>query len=42
MNTIENEDESPTDDRLDAQRDIIRQSLDEIATTSGWQCAMSA
>jgi hypothetical protein len=35
MNTIEDEDDSSTDDRLDAQRDIIRQSLDEIANDIG-------
>ena len=35
MNTIEHEDEPSTDDRLDAQRDIIRQSLDAIANDIG-------
>jgi hypothetical protein len=35
MNTIEHEDDQSTDDTLDAQRDIIRQSLDEIANDIG-------
>ena len=35
MNTIEREDDSSTDDELDAQRDIIRKSLDEIANDIG-------
>jgi hypothetical protein len=30
MNTIEHEDDPSTDDSLDAQRDIVRQSLDAI------------
>jgi hypothetical protein len=35
MNTIEHEDDQLTDDRLDAQRDIIRQSINEIANDIG-------
>ena len=35
MNTIEHQDEPSTDDKLDAQRDIIRQSLDAIANDIG-------
>ena len=35
MNTIEHEDDSSTDDTLDAQRDIIRQSINEIANDIG-------
>ena len=40
MDTIDEYQE--IDDRLDAQRDIIRQSLELSPTTSGWQCVMSA
>ena len=32
MNTIAELDDSTLDDRLDAQRDIIRQSINEIAS----------
>jgi hypothetical protein len=35
MNTIEHEDDPSTDDTLDAQRDIIRQSINEIANDIG-------
>jgi hypothetical protein len=35
MNTTEPQDTSSTDDRLDAQRDIIRQSLDAIVNDIG-------
>jgi hypothetical protein len=35
MNTVEHEDDSSTDDTLDAQRDIIRQSLTEITNDVG-------
>ena len=35
MNTIEHEDNPSTDDTLDAQRDIIRQSIKEIANDIG-------
>jgi hypothetical protein len=35
MNTIEHDDDSSTDDKLNAQRDIIRQSLNEIANDIG-------
>jgi hypothetical protein len=35
MNTIEHEDDPSTDDRLDAQRDTIRQSLDAIVNDIG-------
>jgi hypothetical protein len=35
MNTIEHEDDPSTDDALDAQRDIIRQSINEIANDIG-------
>ena len=35
MNTTEHEDGLSTDDTLDAQRDIIRQSIDEIANDIG-------
>ena len=35
MNTIEREDDLSTDDELDAQRNIIRKSLDEIANDIG-------
>jgi len=35
MNTIEHEDDQSTDDTLDAQRDIIRQSINEIANDIG-------
>ena len=35
MNTIEDEGNSSTDDKLDAQRDIIRQSLNKIANAIG-------
>ena len=35
MNTIEHENDSSTGDALDAQRDIIRQSLDQIANDIG-------
>ena len=35
MNTIEHEDDLSTDDTLDAQRDIIRQSLNEIVSDIG-------
>jgi hypothetical protein len=35
MSTIEHEDDSSTDDTLDAQRDIIRQSLDTITKDIG-------
>ena len=35
MNTIEHEDNSSTDDTLDTQRDIIRQSINEIANDIG-------
>jgi hypothetical protein len=35
MNTIEQEDDPSTDDALDAQRDIIRQSINEIANDIG-------
>ena len=35
MNTIEHEDNPSTDDTLDAQRDIIRQSINEIANDIG-------
>ena len=35
MNTIEHEDELSTDDTLDAQRDIIRQSINQIANDIG-------
>jgi hypothetical protein len=35
MNTTEHEDDSSKDDTLDAQRDIIRQSLDAITTDIG-------
>ena len=35
MDTIEHEDDPSTDDTLDAQRDIIRQSINEIANDIG-------
>jgi hypothetical protein len=35
MSTIEPQDQLSTDDRLDAQRDIIRQSLDAIVNDIG-------
>src|ERR1700735_3815554 len=35
MNTIEHEDDSSNDDSLDATRDIIRQSINEIANDIG-------
>ena len=35
MNTIEDEDNLSTDDKLDAQRDAIRQSIDAIADDIG-------
>ena len=35
MNSIEHDDGSSTDDKLDAQRDIIRQSINEIANDIG-------
>ena len=35
MDTTEPQDTSSTDDKLDAQRDIIRQSLDAIANDIG-------
>jgi hypothetical protein len=35
MNTLEEQDEFLIDDRLDAQRDIIRESLSEIANDIG-------
>ena len=35
MNTIEREDDQSTADRLDAQRDIIRKSINEIANDIG-------
>jgi hypothetical protein len=35
MSTIEPQDDSSTDDTLDAQRDIIRQSINEIANDIG-------
>jgi acetone carboxylase gamma subunit len=35
MNTIEHDDDSSTDDKLDTQRDIIRQSINEIANDIG-------
>ena len=35
MNTFDEQDDLIFDDRLDAQRDIIRQSLDEIANDIG-------
>ena len=35
MNTVEHEDDSSTDDTLDAQRDIIRQSINEIINDIG-------
>ena len=35
MNTVEHEDNSSTDDTLDAQRDIIRQSINEIINDIG-------
>ena len=35
MNTIEHDDGSSTDNKLDTQRDIIRQSLDEIVDDIG-------
>ena len=37
MNTIENEDDPSTDDTLDAQRDIIRRSINEIANDIGME-----
>ena len=42
MNIIEREGDQSTADRLDAQRDIIRQSLDAIVADIGLaNCAMS-
>jgi hypothetical protein len=41
MNTIEDEDDLSTDDKLDAQRDVIRQSIDAIANDMARRCAMS-
>ena len=35
MNSIEHDDDLSTDDKLDTQRDIIRQSLNEIANDIG-------
>ena len=35
MNTIEHDERPSTDDKLDAQRDIIRQSLDAITNDIG-------
>ena len=35
MNTIEHEDDPLTEDTLDAHRDIIRQSINEIANDIG-------
>jgi hypothetical protein len=35
MNTIEDEDDLSTDDKLDAQREVIRQSIDAIANDIG-------
>ena len=35
MDTIKCDDDSSTDDRLDAQRDVIRQSLNEITNDIG-------
>ena len=35
MDTIKCDDNSSTDDRLDAQRDVIRQSLNEITNDIG-------
>jgi hypothetical protein len=35
MNNIEHEDDPSTDDALDAQRDIIRQSINEITNDIG-------
>ena len=35
MNSIEHDDNSSTDDKLDTQRDIIRQSINEIANDIG-------
>ena len=35
MNTIEHDDNSSADDKLDTQRDIIRQSLDAITNDIG-------
>jgi hypothetical protein len=35
MNTIEDEDDLSTDDKLDAQRDVIRQSIDATANDIG-------
>ena len=36
MNNIEHDDDLSTDDRLDTQRDIIRQSLDAITNDIGY------
>jgi hypothetical protein len=35
MNTFDDQDDTPSDNRLDAQREIIREALDEIADDVG-------
>jgi hypothetical protein len=35
LDTLDNQDDTPLDDRLDAQRDIIRQALNEITNDVG-------